>query len=181
MPPHCDTLDGPVATAAKKALEAKDVNLVLPYVPKESEQEVVNVFEKVLPLRKQHDIAEVADTHFFEMVVRVHRFGEGEPYTGLKLAGLSEGPVVPVAEHAIETGSPDELLKVLTDIVQAQIKERFDRVMALQKYADGPVDKAREYVEAMLGLQVWAHKLYLCAQSDPHDKVHSHEDGHSHE
>ena len=24
MPPHCDTLDGPVATAAKKALEAKD-------------------------------------------------------------------------------------------------------------------------------------------------------------
>ena len=51
----------------------------------------------------------------------------------------------------------------------------------LQKYADGPVDKAREYVEAMLGLQVWAHKLYLCAQSDPHDKVHSHEEGHSHE
>lgn len=181
MPPHCDTLDGPVVTMAKKALETKNVNLILPYVPREGEQEVINVFEKVLPLRKQSDIADVADMHFFETVVRIHRAGEGEPYTGLKPAGLSEGPVVPVAERAIETRSPDELLQVLTDIVQAQTKERFNRVMALEQYADGPVDKAREYVEAMLGLQVWSHKLYLCAQSDPHEKVHSHNEGHGHE
>jgi hypothetical protein len=29
MPPHCDTLDGPVVKAAKRALEAQNVNLIL--------------------------------------------------------------------------------------------------------------------------------------------------------
>ena len=33
MPPHCDTMDGPVVTAARKALEAQNVNLALAYVP----------------------------------------------------------------------------------------------------------------------------------------------------
>ena len=106
--------------------------------------------------------------------MRVHRAGEGAPYTGLKPAGLSEGPVIPIAEKAIETGSADELLKALTDIVQSEVKQRFERVMRLKKHADGPVDEAREYVEAMLGLQVYAHKLYLCAKAEAHADVHHH-------
>lgn len=32
MPPHCDSLDGPVVTAARQALEAGDVDIVLPFV-----------------------------------------------------------------------------------------------------------------------------------------------------
>ena len=152
MPPHCDSLDGPVVVAALKALEAKDVNLILSYVPEDGEQEVIDAFNKVLPLREQTEIAEVVDLYFFEIVVRVHRLGEGEPYTGLKPAGLSEGPVVPVAEQAIETGSPDKLLQLLTEIVQTQVKKRFDRITALQNHADGPVVEAREYVEATFSL-----------------------------
>jgi hypothetical protein len=38
MPPHCDTLDGPIVTAARKALESGNVNLILPFVPKEVKQ-----------------------------------------------------------------------------------------------------------------------------------------------
>jgi hypothetical protein len=40
--------------------------------------------------------------------------------------------------------------------------------MALQQHAGGPVPRAREYVEAMLGLQVWSHKLYLAIKAGAH-------------
>jgi hypothetical protein len=129
----------------------------------------------VIPARKESALArEVADQYFFETVVRVHRAGEGAPYTGLKPAGLSEGPVIPVAEEAIETESPDELLQVLADTVRAEIKKRFERVMRLKPHAEESVDEAREYVEAMLGLQVYSHKLYQCAQAEPHEGIHNH-------
>ena len=175
MPPHCDSMDGPVVKAAIRALDAGDVTLVLPYVHKNGEAEVMAAFEKVLPLRKQGAGArEVADLYFFETVVRVHRAGEGAPYTGLKPAGLDVGPVIPTAESAVETGSPDELLSMLTDTLRAEVHKRFDRVMRLKKRAGQSVDAAREYVEAMLGLQVYSHKLYECAHAEPHGEAHEH-------
>jgi len=167
MPPHCDSMDGPVVKAAIRALEAEDVDLILPYVQADGEEEVRRAFENVVRARKNLEAKEVVDLYFFETVVRVHRAGEGEPFTGLKPAGLSEGPVILVAEKAIETGSPDELIRVLTDRVHEEVKDRFDRVMALQNHAAGPVPEAREYVEAMLGLEVWSHKLYQAIEADP--------------
>lgn len=175
MPPHCDSMDGPVVTAARQALEAENLNLILPYVRSEGEAEVICAFGKVLPLRKNGaQMREVADLYFFETVVRVHRAGEGALYSGLKPAGLDVGPVIPLAEQAIEAGSPDELIEALTDIVQAETRKRFERVMQLKKHANGPVDQAREYVEAMLGLQVWSHHLYQSAISEPHGEIHDH-------
>lgn len=175
MPPHCDSLDGPVVTAARKALEAKNVRLILPYVPKEGEAEVNQLFEKAVQLRNDGAMArEVADLYFFETVVRIHRAGEGAAYTGLKPAGLSEGPVIPIAEKAIETGSPDELVNLLCEAVREEVLQKFKQMMHLKKHADKSVDDAREYVEAMLGLQVWSHKLYGCAKAEPHDEHHEH-------
>jgi hypothetical protein len=48
MPPHCDSLDGPVVTAARLGLEAGDVDLVLPFVPESDEEEVRTMFGAVL-------------------------------------------------------------------------------------------------------------------------------------
>lgn len=175
MPPHCDSMDGPVVKAAMKALEAENVSLILPYVHKDGESEVIRAFEKVLPLRKYPNGArEVADRYFFETVVRIHRAGEGAPFTGLKPTGLSVGPVIPLVEEAIETGSPYELLMMLSVTVEAEVKERFDRVMRLKKNAQASVDEAREYVEAMLGLQVYSHKLYECARHGSHGAHQEH-------
>jgi hypothetical protein len=87
---------------------------------------------------------------------------------GLKPAGLGEGPVIPVAENAIESGSADELIRVLSDSLAEEVKNRFAEVMALRKHAHGQVPEAREYVEAMLGLEVWSHKLYLAIQASAH-------------
>ncbi len=51
MPPHCDTLDGPVVKAAKRALETGNVNLILLWVPKSAEEELRKAFEKTIKAR----------------------------------------------------------------------------------------------------------------------------------
>src|SRR5665647_24212 len=104
MPPHCDTRDGPVVSAARVALETGNVNFALIWVPESAESELKDVFEKTLRVRKIGPEAQaLADEWFFENVVRLHRAGEGAPFSGLKPAGLDWGPVVPRAEKAIET------------------------------------------------------------------------------
>jgi hypothetical protein len=176
MPPHCDALDGPVVTAAKAALASGHVELILPYVTADAEPDVEAAFEETVALRGQSpEITAFADRWFFETVVRLHRAGEGAPYTGLRPAGLSEGPVIPVAERALETGSPDELVVTLHDIVAEQVKHRLEHALALRSHADAGVAEAREYVEAMLGLQVWAHRLYLAALAPAHGGEHQHD------
>lgn len=177
MAPHCDSMDGPVVTAARKALESRDVNVVLPFVKKDGEEQVTRAFEAAEKARRYGaEALEVADLYFFETVVRVHRAGEGAPYTGLKPAGLGEGPVIPVAEMGIESGSPAQLKDLLAEHVRDEIQHRFDRLMELKLSAGQDVEHAREYVEAMLGLEVWANNLYQAILAP----AHAGHDGHQH-
>jgi hypothetical protein len=118
-------------------------------------------------------VREVADLHFFETVVRVHRAGEGAPFTGLKPAGLDHGPVIPLAERAIETGSPDELVELLTARVEQELRARFAHVLELEARADSDLDSNRTYVEAMLDLQVWSHGLYHATWAGAHEHGHA--------
>jgi len=169
MPPHCDSLDGPVVTAARRALEAGDVASVLPYVPASGEDEIRALFGTVLPVRAQGGPArEVADRLFFETVVRVHRAGEGAAYTGLKPAGLDVGPALPLAERAIETGSPAQLADFLGGELHEQLEHRLERVGVLAATRDRSVSDARRYVEAMLGFEVYSHHLYQALQAPAH-------------
>jgi len=175
MPPHCDSMDGPVVRAAQRSLEAGDVEIALPYVPSDGEGEVRQAFEAAMGIRDRgRAVREVADLHFFETLVRVHRAGEGAPYTGLKPAGLDQGPAIPVAERAIETGSVDELIALLAERVETEAARRFSHVMELKAQADGDLDANRAYVDAMLDLQVWSHGLYESAGASAHAHEHSH-------
>ena len=172
MPPHCDSLDGPVVMAARAALAAPDVDLVLPYVSAAGEAEVRDAFDQVVKVRALGVEAEtVADRWFFETVVRVHRAGEGAPYTGLKPAGLDVGPVIPAAERALANGSVDELVGILCGELREQVRNRHDHAMRLKVDAGRSVPAARAYVEAMLGLQVWAHKVHRQVTADPHEHL----------
>lgn len=180
MPPHCDTMDGPVVTAAKRALETRNVNLILPWVPKKAEPELKKAFEKTLQVRKQgKEAKELADYWFFETAVRLHREGEGAPYTGLKPAGLDWGPVVPRAEKAIEKGNPKEVIELISHTVEEELQKRFKNAMAKKKYDENNVDAAREYVQAMLGFVLYSHHLYTnIASGGKHGEEGM--DGHEH-
>lgn len=161
MPPHCDTMDGPVVKAARMAIEKGNVNLILPYAPKTAEAEIRKAFDKTMKARKEGEEAkDLADIWFFETVVRLHRAGEGAPYTGLKPAGLDEGPVVPRAEEALERGDPKVLIEFLSHVISEQIEKRFHKAMELKDFDENDVDAAREWVEAMLGLTLYSHGVY---------------------
>ena len=176
MPPHCDSLDGPVVNAARSALATGEVGLILPFVHSDGEDEVRDAFDLAQKARVLGSEAqEVADRWFFETAVRVHRSGEGAPFTGLKPAGLDVGPVIPVAERALDTGSASELTDVLCEAVRQQVEHRHTRAMELKRSATDGVDDARAYVDAMLGLQVWAHAVHRQIMAEPHQHVGAHE------
>lgn len=169
MPPHCDSLDGPVVSAAREALASSDIDKVLPFVPENGEEEVRSVFAAALPVRGLSEAArEVADRLFFETVVRVHRAGEGAAYTGLKPAGLDVGPVIPLAERAVATGSSEALADYLTAAVRDQLRHRIEKVNLLAAGKDRSVGEARAWVEGMLGFEVYSHHLFEAINASAH-------------
>lgn len=169
MPPHCDSLDGPVAVAARHALDAQDVGLILPFVAMDGEAEVAQAFRRVLAVRGRDPLADdLLDRWFLETAVRVHRAGEGAPYTGLKPAGLDVGPIIPVAERAVESGDPAPLASLLLETLRHEIELRFADLETKRARREEGVPAARAYVSAMLGIQVWSHGLHQAIRSGAH-------------
>jgi len=171
MPPHCDTLDGPVIQAAKKAINDVNVLHVLPWVPAEAEQEVRDAFEDVMHAReKGPDPCKIADRWFFETVVRLHLLGEGKPFTGLKPAGSGRSPALTIAEKAIETGDLKELIELLKESEEFGLERYFDRVKAMAGYDLRDVSAARKHVQAVLDFLHLADSMYHIAIGTEHEQ-----------
>ncbi len=169
---HCDTLDGPVVQAAQVALAKKDVTPVLKWVNKDGEDEVKAAFAKALVVRvKGPEARELADQFFFETLVRVHRAGEGEPFTGLKPAGTELSPAVAAADRALESGSADKVVNLVTDDVATGIRRRFAEAHEKRHHADESVEAGREYVAAYVEYVHYVEGLHTTAQgASPHHK-----------
>lgn len=158
---HCDTLDGPVVVEAKAALAKGDVTPVLKWVKKDKETEIRAAFEKTLKVRgKGNDARELADLWFFETLVRVHRAGEGAPYTGLKPAGTPVAPTVAKADQALVKGSVDDLAKRVGEHAAAGVRERFNRATEAKKHVNDSVEAGREYVEAYVTYVHYVENLH---------------------
>lgn len=161
---HCDTLDGPVVTLARQALATGNVNHVLPWVRPEDEPEIRDAFTHAMSVRSLGPEArELADRHFFETLVRVHRASEGAPYTGLKPAGTDLGPAVPAADKALEDGSVEAVVKLLTDAVRAGVLRHFHAAMEHRKFAVDDVAAGREYVAAYVPYVHFVERLWQAA------------------
>jgi len=62
---HCDTMDGPVVTAARGALESGSVERVLIWVRPQDDGEIRRAFEHTLAVRKLGGEARRLADHFF--------------------------------------------------------------------------------------------------------------------
>lgn len=145
---HCDGLDGPVVALAREALDTGNVNLVLPWVPRDGEPEIRSAFDHSMSVRKLSPEAKtLADTYFFEALVRVHRASEGAPYTGLKPAGRDIGPAIPAADEALDSGSLEAVEKLLADALRKGLREHFHAAMSQKTFASDDVAAGRRYVE----------------------------------
>lgn len=161
---HCDALDGPVVLAARSALENGDVEAVLRWVQEDHEREVRNAFAATMLVREQSPEArQLADAYFFETLVRIHRAGEGAPFTGLKSAGIDPGPAVRESDRALQTGSADALLAMMTKELTVGIGERFRRAMELKVHVDESVEAGRNYVEAYVEFVHYVERIHQTA------------------
>lgn len=175
---HCDALDGPVIKAAQKALATGNVNLVLIWVQPNDEAEIKSAFEQTLKVRQLGaEAKQLADRYFFETLVRIHRAGEGAPYTGLKPAGLDLGPAIPAGDKALETGAAEPLLKLLSDTLHNGLHETFTAARTKKNFNQDDVKAGREYVQAYVTFIHYVEGLYAAAQRSA--AGHSHETNHS--
>lgn len=164
---HCDTLEGPVLVEARTALTSGDVTPVLKWVQPADEPAIRAAFERTLAVRKESKSAgELADLWFFETLVRIHRAGEGAPYTGLK-SGVAEEPGIAAADRALESGKSEELLEQTTDALRTQLQQKLSRVRELKEHASHSVEAGRAYVAAYVDYVHFAERLAALASHAP--------------
>jgi hypothetical protein len=171
---HCDSLDGPVVTAARTALESGDVTPVLKWITKAQEAEVRSAFSDAVAVRGSSARArELADKYFFETVVRLHRASEGEPYTGLQPAGTVEEHIE-AADRALAGSSVDRLADVLSRQAGETLRARFAEVIEKRTHASESVEAGRAYVKAYVAFIHYAEELGALAGASPHPTATAH-------
>ncbi len=158
---HCDGLDGPVIRLAVRALDTGNVNHVLPWVTEHDEPEIRSAFDHAMAVRQLGpDAKALADRHFFETLVRVHRAGEGAPFTGLAPGGRDLGPAVPAADQALEDGSIERVIGLLTDAVGKGVRQRFHEAFARRNFSPDEVTAGREFVAAYVPYVHYVERLW---------------------
>lgn len=146
---HCDSLDGPVVAAARRALDAGEANLVLLWVREADEAEIRAAFEQTLRVRRlSPDARDLADRAFFETLVRVHRKGEGASYDGLKPEGSFDDTAAVLADRAVSAGSGEELAAELARELKLSVLLSFSRQKAASEFATDDLAAGRAWVAA---------------------------------
>jgi hypothetical protein len=160
---HCDTTRGPVVIAARAALDAGDPNLVLHWVRAEDEAAIRAAFQQTMRVRALGPEAKsLAERYFFETLVRVHRAGEGAPYTGL--LDSEPEPIIAATDRALERGAAGELEQQLVGAVRAGLAERFGAARTAKDFRPGDIVGGRTYVSAYVPLTHWVEGVFAAAQ-----------------
>jgi hypothetical protein len=113
----------------------------------EYESEVKKAFELAVQVRnKSPEAKELADKYFLETLIRLHRAGEGAPYTGIKETPPEK--ITILTDQALASSSVDDLIgKIQTHLAEA-IKEKFNKALKASKNKDKNIESGREFVEA---------------------------------
>jgi hypothetical protein len=104
-------------------------------------------------------VQKAIDNYFFETLVRIHRAGEGAPYTGLKDSTEVEIPIAE-SDKAIESGSMNEVIKLLNGMIQKGVSEKFKAANSKKNYDPNNIAAGREYVESYVIFMHYVEGIY---------------------
>lgn len=145
---HCDSYDGPLIRDALIAIETGKVAPVLKWIDEKHEQEIITLFDKTVSLKGgDKETYAIVEKHFLETLVRLHREGEGAPFTGLKPAG-SVTTIIAMADQAVASGKPTTLITKLDDHLNKVLTAKYELVMEKSLRKDASPAEGREYVKA---------------------------------
>jgi hypothetical protein len=178
---HCDALDGPVVVAAKQALAKGDVNPVLAWVKAEDEAQIQAAFARTLKVGALGPEAkELAEAYFFETLVRIHRAGEGAPYTGLKPAGMDFGPAIPAADKALASGDMKPVFDLMHGVLKPGLEARFKQARAARAQTPTDVAAGRQAVAAYVDFLHYVDGVYRAAAGGARTEAAEAEAHHQH-
>jgi hypothetical protein len=161
---HCDALDGPVIVVARQALAKGDVNPVLAWVRAEDEAQIRAAFARTLKVGAlSPEAKELAESYFFETLVRIHRAGEGAPYTGLKPAGMDFGPAIPAADKALASGDMKPVFDLMHGVLKPGLEARFKEARATRSQASPDPAAGRKAVAAYVDFIHYVDGAYRAA------------------
>lgn len=169
---HCDSYDGPVIQDALKALDQNKVGLVFKWISEDQEEEISDLFQKTLKYReKDREVYQLLEKHFLETLVRLHREGEGAPYTGLKPAGTTKSIIV-MTDDALQDEDAEALFDKLRDHIEKVVKEKYEKALELSKVQNESVQQGRAYVVAYVDYTHTVEALHDVIERDI--AVHKH-------
>ncbi len=178
---HCDGEDGPVITEARSAIDAGDVTPVLKWVEAKDESTIRELFDMTQAVRGESDAAKkVADQHFVETLVRIHRASEGAAFTGIMPAGAAAGSAEAKADAALEAGEIDALADTVAGVVRDGIKERFAETQKAAAAKDSSVEAGREFVHKYVDYVHYVKGVHDAATSEGHHNHGTSDAGHDH-
>lgn len=171
---HCDTMEGPTARDGLRALETDTLAVASKWVAASDEEELRSAFDRARAARDLGPAArEVADRWFVENLVRIHRAGEGAPYTGVKPYGVPVDERVAAADAAIAVRQLTPLRGLVPDERWAELEHRFATVLDRSDYDDTDVDAGRAYVAAYVA-------FFKYAEGEEHEHAEHAHAGHQH-
>ncbi len=133
-PAHFDALDGPIVQDVRKALDTKDATPILKWVKQEDETTVREAFVRALHARNKK-MPKQQKNGFMRRLSKSIWLNERFLLPALKLEGQSD-PVIAVIDQALESGSPDALLKHFTEDIAHGIRKRYKIVEAAYRHKD---------------------------------------------
>jgi hypothetical protein len=146
---HCDTMDGPTVADGRRALETGNANHALRWVDDHHEAELRRAFELAHRVRSLGGEArDLADQYFLETLVRLHRAGEGEPFTGIRPSGVPIDERVAAADRCVAEGRLEPLRALVLPGQVPELEARFERVLATRGFDVDDLAAARAYVAA---------------------------------
>ena len=146
---HCDTMDGPTVADGIKAMKSNNINYALKWVQPEHDKELAEIFNLSMKVKGlSPEAKQLSEKYFLENLIRIHRAGEGAPYTGLKPAGTPIDEKVLAADESIAVGNLTPIVKLVEKDQLPELEERFEKVMALKNFDVNDVEAGREYIEA---------------------------------
>jgi hypothetical protein len=164
---HCDSMNGPVVQAAEDALANGDFDKVAIWVTEKQSDELREVYKQAQKVRELSPQAkELADRHFYETAVRLHRQAEGMPYTGLKPAGPMP-PDVQAAERALDEADVSIVQDTLTSALRENVNHWYEQAMEARAKRDQSVEAGREWADAYVRYIIYVHSLYQKIEAGP--------------
>jgi len=164
---HCDTMSGPVAVAAREALQTGNLETVQIWVGKEQEEELRNKFQQCLSVYQQGgEVKELAKNYFIETAIRLHRAAEGMSFTGVKPAQPLP-PDIATAEKALEKQNVEIVTDLLTKELVTETQKWFEKAIQAKEHKYESIEAGREWVDAYVKYVIYVHGLHKKIKAGP--------------